>query len=230
MGLTAHGDSNWEKVECELLREEYRDGDSFHVRVLTGSQQGEEKIFRLYFVDAPETVLDFPQQVTDQMKDFGLDRQEDLVAAGKSAADFTYRLLQGKRFEVFTRWEDARGNSALPRYYGVVRVGGRNVGEELVRAGLARAYGKTYAPSGGVAEPYPTPAVLERFREGLRGLQSAAIRRKVGAFSRTRLILQPGETVPQREYVDYEAEISEEILSLGLEEALKVPEMQAPAW
>jgi endonuclease YncB( thermonuclease family) len=224
--FSAHGGSDWEKVECELLEGEYRDGDSFHVRVLGPSPQTEkEKIFRLYFVDTPETCLDFPKQVGDQMRDFGLDREADLVAAGQAAADFTYRLLRGQRFEVFTRWEDARGNSALPRYYGVVRVGVRNLGEELVRAGLARAYGKAYAPTGGALEPYPTSESLESFREGLRRLQSAALRRKIGAFSQTRLVLKPGEVVPQREYVDYEAELSEAILSSGLEEALRIPDM-----
>jgi len=213
----------WDKVECELLEDAYRDGDSFHVKVLKGANSGQEKIFRLYFVDAPEVSADFPAQVASQLEDFGCKDEVALLSAGQAAREFTERLLRGNRFEVWTCWEDARGNSSLPRYYGVVRVGTKSLCEELVRNGLARAYGRSYLPSGDPKEPFSSTALLERYRESLRGLQSDALRRKVGAFSKTRLVLRPGEVVPQREYVDYEAELSEEIFASGLEDILRVP-------
>lgn len=43
------------------------DGDSFHVSV-----EGHEYIFRLYFVDAPETTAEFRDRVEEQAKYFGV--------------------------------------------------------------------------------------------------------------------------------------------------------------
>ena len=41
----------WETIRgCRLIENESNDGDSFHVEA-----DGEEKIFRLYFVDTPES-------------------------------------------------------------------------------------------------------------------------------------------------------------------------------
>ena len=40
----------WETIRgCRLIENESNDGDSFHVKA-----DGEERIFRLYFVDTPE--------------------------------------------------------------------------------------------------------------------------------------------------------------------------------
>src|SRR5207253_784664 len=51
---------------CHFLRKRANDGDSFHVSV-----SGKEYIFRLYFVDAPETTTEFRDRVEEQAKYFG---------------------------------------------------------------------------------------------------------------------------------------------------------------
>ncbi len=54
----------WTKLQgCTLLANPSNDGDSFHVR-----HDGKEYIFRLYFVDAPETETRFPDRVKAQRK------------------------------------------------------------------------------------------------------------------------------------------------------------------
>ena len=46
----------WEKLQnCRLAPDQYKDGDSFHVL-----HDGKSHIFRLYFVDCPETDTSFP--------------------------------------------------------------------------------------------------------------------------------------------------------------------------
>ncbi len=179
------------------------DGDSFHVL-----HQGKNHIFRLYFVDCPETDTSFPDRITDQMEDFGLANPAAVVAAGEKAKEFTKKLLAGP-FTVLTKWEDARGNSRQPRNYAVILVGKKNLAEELARAGYARAYG--------MPADYPDASRAKSFKDGLRRLQANAIRQKLGAFAGTSRVLAPTETsVPEREFVDYETEIGGQILQDGL--------------
>ena len=125
----------WDTLNgCRLLAQEYRDGDSFHVRY--GNR---EFIFRLYFVDAPETDRSFPDRNREQCDYFGVTEKENLEA-GKAARDLIVDLLR-KPFVVVTRWQNAMGRSALPRYYAVLMVGGKDLAEILVSQGLARAKG-----------------------------------------------------------------------------------------
>lgn len=54
---------DWQKLEgCQLIQNEWNDGDSFHVR----TAEGTEFIFRLYFVDTPETDSRFPDRVVQR--------------------------------------------------------------------------------------------------------------------------------------------------------------------
>ncbi len=47
----------WHKLEgCRLIPNQWNDGDSFHVL-----HEGNEFIFRLYFVDAPEAETSWPE-------------------------------------------------------------------------------------------------------------------------------------------------------------------------
>jgi endonuclease YncB( thermonuclease family) len=194
----------WEKLEnCRLAPDQHVDGDSFHVL-----HKGKNHIFRLYFVDCPETDTSFPERIVDQMEDFGLTNDAAVVAAGEKAKEFTKKFLAGQ-FTVLTKWENARGNSRQPRNYGVILVGKKNLAEELARAGYARAYG--------MSADYPDASRAKSFKEGLRRLQANAIREKLGAFAGTSRVLAPTETaVPEREYVDYESEIGGQILQDGL--------------
>lgn len=126
----------WTALEaCRLLKNPANDGDSFHVM-----HDGKEYIFRLYLVDAAETDNAFPDRVTDQARYFKLD-EKDTLRLGHEAAKFTTSVLASGSFTVYTRWEDARGNSALPRYYALVQTSHGDLDELLTREGLVRQYG-----------------------------------------------------------------------------------------
>lgn len=194
----------WTKLEnCRLTPGAYIDGDSFHV-----THNGKNHIFRLYFVDCPETDMAFPKRIADQKEDFGLATGQSVIKAGELATEFTKKMLSGS-FTVLTKWEDARGNSSQKRNYAVIFVGSKNLAEELARAGWARAYG--------MPADFPSADRSKNFRDSLRRHQANAIRRKIGAFAGTTRVLAAGETaVPEREYIDFEEEVGGSILEQGI--------------
>src|ERR1051325_2284507 len=63
------------------------DGDSFHISV-----EGHEYIFRLYFVDAPETSAEFRDRVEEQAKHFGIS-VDQVLEVGELAKQFTREKL-----------------------------------------------------------------------------------------------------------------------------------------
>ncbi len=120
---------------CRIAENASNDGDSFHVK-----HKGREYVFRLYFVDAPETSLLIPRRVSEQADAFEA-TQEEVLKAGKGAAVFTKKRLR-RDFKVSTRWEDARGMSKGGRHYAFVETAdGEDLGELLVSAGWARSFG-----------------------------------------------------------------------------------------
>ncbi len=130
------GKKGWTVLEsCRLLKNNANDGDSFHV-----GHDGKEYIFRLYLVDAAETDNAFPDRVKDQARYFRLS-DKDTLRLGREAAKFTTSVLASGSFTVYTRWEDARGNSSLPRYYALVQTSHGDLDELLTREGLVRQYG-----------------------------------------------------------------------------------------
>jgi endonuclease YncB( thermonuclease family)/predicted flap endonuclease-1-like 5' DNA nuclease len=168
LGNFVRAEGVWRTYQnCQLLRNEANDGDSFHVRAA-----GREYIFRLYFVDTPETDASFPGRVAEQGKYFHLSRTQTL-RAGQVAEHFTLERL-ARPFTVETCKEDARGRSRLPRYFACVEIEGKDLAEELVANGLARIYG---AP--GHAPGRPTPAAEKR---ELRQLERNAKGQRLGAW------------------------------------------------
>jgi endonuclease YncB( thermonuclease family) len=135
--------SEWETLEgCRLLANDSNDGDSFHVK-----HEGEEYIFRLYFVDAPETSEQIPSRVTEQAERFGVPR-ERVLEAGKEAAALTAQKLSHP-FTVRTKWQDAEGQSRLRRSYAFIETAdGKDLGELLAAAGYVRSFGVAAAPPG----------------------------------------------------------------------------------
>lgn len=162
----------WSVYEnCRLLKNNFNDGDSFHVKC--GSSH---RIFRLYFVDAPETAANYPDRVKDQAAYFRIDDKAALKV-GKAAARFTGKFLS-REFTVYTKQEDARGNSEIERCFAMIRVGDTWLSEELVSRGLARVYGfNTDLPDGFPARKYVAD---------LKVLERAARRRKEGAWKMAR--------------------------------------------
>jgi endonuclease YncB( thermonuclease family) len=126
---------------CQLIANPANDGDSFHV-----SAGGKEYLFRLYLVDAPETDEMVPRRLVDQAKYFRVTVPQ-AIEVGRAAKDFTQEKLS-QPFTVFTRMSDAMGQSRIERFYAYVQTKEGDLGEQLVRNGLARIYGYKAAPPG----------------------------------------------------------------------------------
>jgi competence protein ComEA len=143
------------------------DGDSFHVSV-----EGHEYIFRLYFVDAPETSAEFRDRVEEQARYFGI-TGDQVLEVGDLAKQFTREKLT-EPFLVRTCWEDAGGRSRMQRFYAFVQTRRGDLGEQLVENGLARSHPATAKPEG------LTSAAAEL--QKLMALEQKAKREKVGAW------------------------------------------------
>jgi DNA uptake protein ComE-like DNA-binding protein len=153
--------------DCRLIPNPANDGDSFHVSV-----GDKEYLFRLYLVDAPETDEMTPRRLIDQAKYFEITVPQ-AIEAGRAAKDFTQEKLS-RPFIVFTHMSDAMGQSRLERFYAFVETKEGDLGEQLVRNGLARSYGFKAAPPG-----------LKSSRielEKLQQLENEARQEKIGAW------------------------------------------------
>jgi len=167
--------SRWYVYEnCRLIENQFNDGDSFHVRYKT-----RHHIFRLYFVDAPETDRSIEGRTGKQAEYFGIE-ERDALRVGREATRFTEKLL-AKGFTVYSKREDARGRSDRKRYFGMVKVGNEWLSEQLVNEGLARIYGmNTELPSGlaghkHVARLKAQERAAQRNRKGAWGLRKVRI-------------------------------------------------------
>lgn len=128
--------AEWQRLDgCRLAPNAANDGDSFHV-----VWRGQDYLFRLYFVDTPEAEGSLPERLAEQGAYFHMSAAE-AQALGKRASAFTRSQLEGREFTIFTHWRDALGRSKQQRFYSLVRFDGRDLGETLVREGLARIYG-----------------------------------------------------------------------------------------
>jgi len=153
--------------DCRLIPNPANDGDSFHV-----SAGEKEYLFRLYLVDAPETDEMTPRRLIEQAKYFSITVPQ-AIEVGRAAKDFTQAKLS-EPFTVFTHMSDAMGQSRLERFYAFVETKEGDLGEQLVRNGLARSYGFKTAP------PRLTSSRIEV--EKLQQLEDEAKREKIGAW------------------------------------------------
>ncbi|MGA0333013.1 MAG: thermonuclease family protein [Kiritimatiellia bacterium] len=127
---------DWTELEGVIFEENAaNDADSFHAK-----RNRSRYLFRLYFLDAPETDLRYPDRVEEQAAYFGV-TPETAVKEAKNAAAFLQELLNGQSFTVYTRYADAQGASDMKRYYAMVKVGDRWLSELLVEKGYARIHG-----------------------------------------------------------------------------------------
>jgi DNA uptake protein ComE-like DNA-binding protein len=159
---------DWVVLEnCRLITNPANDGDSFHVSV-----GAKEYLFRLYLVDAPETDARNPGRLIEQGKYFGITVPQ-AIEVGRAAKDFTQEKLS-QPFTVFTHMSDAMGQSRLERFYAFVETKEGDLGEQLVRNGLARSYGFKAAPPG------LTSSRIEI--EKLQQFEDEAKREKIGGW------------------------------------------------
>src|SRR5262245_12485149 len=149
VGLTAvfnvgaRGDSkDWIVLNnCRLIANPANDGDSFHVSV-----GANEYLFRLYLVDALETDEMIPGRLVEQARYFGVTVPQ-AIEVGRTAKEFARQKLS-EPFTAFTHLSDAMGQSRIERFYAYVQTKDGDLGEQLVRNGLARIYGFKAAPPG----------------------------------------------------------------------------------
>ena len=161
----------WQTLEqCRYVARPANDGDSFGVQC-----GGEKFVLRLYFIDTPETSMQYGERVQEQAEHFGVSF-EDTLRAGQRAKVLVRSALGGP-FLVLTKMASAPGRSKEARYYGLVHVGGRYLHEVLLLEGLARVKGVTTAmPDGEKSRDY-----LKK----LRALEDQARVRRKGAWARS---------------------------------------------
>ena len=182
---SASAAARWEKLEDCVLGDGYMDGDSFHVR-----HANKDSIIRLYFVDTPETDKTHEDRNVEQADYFGISPTQ-VTPLGAKGKKFTQGILSGKKFTVWTRWEDAMGSSQQKRFFGVVQVGKDDLAELLVAEGLARVYGaSTVLPDG--------TSIDQQFAT-LRQLERRAKAKRLGGWAKKKTLakdtdVEPGET------------------------------------
>lgn len=158
----------WVKLtDCHYVEGKDNDGDSFRVHAAD-----KEFTARLYYVDAPETNLRQGERTHDQSLHFGITLDETMKA-GEKAKQRTKELLQ-KPFLIWTRWATAGGRGRESRYYVIVEVDGKSLGEILVSEGLARTKG--------VAPNLPNEEKGKAYMKRLDDLENAAHEKRLGAW------------------------------------------------
>ena len=153
---------------CQYVASNDNDGDTFRVRCGTN-----EFIARLYFVDAPETDLKYPERTREQSEHFGV-TPDETMKAGRAARDMARDFLQ-EPFVVHTRWVTAGGRSKELRYYVLVEAGGKSLAEALVSEGLARVKG--------VALKLPTGETAKAYVEKIEAMEREASQKRCGVWA-----------------------------------------------
>ncbi len=159
-------EKKWQKLEnCKYLENKANDGDSFHVEC------GKEYLFRLYFIDTPESEESLPERIKEQASYFGISPEQSLKL-GNVAASFTEKNLSGKELTIWTKWSDALGRSKMKRYYALVYLEKKDYNEMLIKNGLARIHGyRTKLPNGKESKNYLSELKIleDKAKKGKRG-------------------------------------------------------------
>lgn len=155
-------------TDCQYVATKDNDGDSFRVRCGTS-----EFNLRLYFVDAAETNLRYPERTREQSEYFGVTLDETMKA-GTKAKEVVQAMLQ-EPFVVWTRWASAAGRGRETRYYAFVEMGGNSLTEVLVSQGLARTKG--------VIVNLPTGEKAKVHVERLEALEREARQKRLGVWA-----------------------------------------------
>lgn len=192
---------------CILVPTEWADGDSFLIQ----TPNNEQFTVRLYGVDCLEwhvTDATDERRLRAQRRYFGITSidPDTSVAVGiaKSFGEAAYRFTSttlSERFSIHTAFSDARGDGKHKRIYAFVTTGQRtDLASDLVRAGLARAFGVTRETQNGNSQA--------EYRAYLADLELQAASSRRGIWSRTNWESLPDERRTQR--------IEDEELSIAL--------------
>ena len=187
-----------ELKNCTLVKTDWADGDSFRVKDADGKQY----TFRLYCVDCLESHVNDTtdaRRMRAQRRYFGIARHggsatTSITAAknlGKQAAVLVEQELQ-KPFTVHTSFADGRGDGKYKRYYAFITTSsGKDLGEQLVSLGLARAFG--------VYRKTPQGRSHDEQRSWLRDIELQAAAKKAGVWALTDWDSLPIERQKERE-------------------------------
>ena len=182
---------------CRMVQAAWADGDSFLIQ----TQRNEQHTIRLYGADCLELHVNDDtdaRRLRAQRRYFGISEaggspQASIALAketGNLAAAETARAL-AKPFTVYTAFADARGDARFKRVYAfVVTADGEDLGERLVRLGLARAFG--------VYRETPDGKHSDEYREKLRDLELRASKKENGIWAKTDWDKLPTERALQR--------------------------------
>lgn len=163
---------------CTFVTHRSNDGDSFRVRL----PDGRTEIFRLYFVDAPESAFRRYRngetnhaRIRDQAADLGNITPAQAVEIGKKAKHFTAGLLTAAPFTLHTRWDSPFHDR---RYHAFIEIPSRQkprwLHELLVERGFCRIHTKGADLPGG-------PTAREQ-KAQLRTWETTAKQKAAGAW------------------------------------------------
>lgn len=172
-GGTTRQIGGWQELGgCLLVEDRGNDGDSFDIL-----HQGTRHTIRLYFADCPEKYrhqYNGPR-IADQGRYFGGLSEEETVAVGEAARDFTLARLRARPFTILTRWEAVFDSE---RRYAFVTLPEGDLAELLVREGLARIFTKGGDRPGGLN--------TKDEKQKLHSLQLQAKKAGKGAWAKSR--------------------------------------------
>ena len=158
-----------------LSEAELNDGDSFKVNAA-----GRELHLRLYYVDCPETMYigkSGLERIREQQYHFGLEDPHEVIRYGEQATEFVRQVLS-QPFTIYTSYALAPGRSASSRFYAFVETHkGHDLGQLLVKQGLARIHGKT--------RPGPRDTPSHILLEELQDLRTTALLQRAGIWQTT---------------------------------------------
>lgn len=185
---------------CTFQKTDWADGDSFLIQ----PPVGEAISVRLYGADCIEwhvTDTTDSRRLRAQRSYFGITKvdpdpnkaAEIAKSYGQKAAQFVETALQ-KPFTVYTAGADARGDENYTRVYAfIVTSEGKDLAQELVREGLARAFGVT-------RETYDVPPrTAKEYEVSLDDFELQAATNKRGVWALTNWNQLPEERKEQRE-------------------------------
>jgi competence protein ComEA len=184
--------------KCTLIPTEWADGDSFRIQF----PDGKEHTIRLYGADCLEKSITDPsdaRRLRAQRRYFGISNLggssktsiDKAKFLGHAASVEVKKILQ-QPFTVHTAFADGRGDGKYQRIYGFITTAdGKDLATELVKRGLARAFGVYRSTPGGISR--------DEYREQLKDAELAAAGNGAGIWEYTDWNSLPAERRAERD-------------------------------